>query len=71
MAKKKVSKKDVAKLKAKAKKELAVAKKKFMNAEKQVKTYVHKHPERAAAIAAGVGAAIGVALGAALRKKKK
>ncbi len=58
-------------LQAKAKKNLAIAKKKFVEAEKKVKTYVHKHPERAAAIAAGIGAAIGLAVGAALRKKKK
>ncbi len=70
MAKKKAAAK-LKKFKVNAKRDLAIAKKKFVNAEKQVKVYVHKHPERAAAIAAGIGAAIGVALGAALKKTKK
>lgn len=73
MAKKR-GKKAAAKLKrfkVNAKRDLAIAKKKFVNAEKKTKEYIHKHPERAAAIAAGVGAAIGLAVGAALKKTKK
>ena len=55
----------------KAKKELVVAKKKFVAAERKAKGYIRSHPEKAALIAAGIGAAIGAAVTAAMRKKRR
>ncbi|MBU0461961.1 MAG: hypothetical protein KJ574_05225 [Nanoarchaeota archaeon] len=78
MASKKKAKKAVKKSSPKldkakkvAMKQLAVAKKKFQAAERQVKVYVHKNPEKAALIAAGAGAAIGAALGVLIGRKLK
>ena len=39
--------------------------------EKDLKHYIEKHPEKAAAIAAGIGAALGAAVTAALVRHKK
>lgn len=58
-----------------AQKELAKAKKRFAAAEKKVRGYIKKNPEKAALIAAAAGAAIGAAIGAgitkAMRRRKK
>ncbi len=68
MAKKIVKKTD---LKKEAQMHLKNAKTNFRNAEKQVKGYMHKHPEKSALIAAGVGAAIGAAVVAAIAASRK
>ena len=58
-------------LKKKAKVHLDAAQKKFSIAQKQVNTYMHKNPKKAALIAAGVGAAIGAAIAVAARRSRK
>ena len=55
----------------KAKRELVVAKKKFVAAERKARGYIRHHPEKAALIAAGIGAAIGAAVTAAMRRKRR
>jgi len=64
-------KKSRAALKKMAWARLALAKKKFAQATKVTRNYVHKHPERAALIAAAVGAAIGAAVTAAIKRSRK
>ncbi len=56
--------------KKKAAQQLKILKGKYNLAEKKVKTYVHKNPEKAALIAAAIGAAIGAGLAIAMKKKK-
>ena len=58
-------------LKKKAKSQLNIARKKFSGAQKQVNTYMHKNPKKAALIAAGVGAAIGAAIAVAVRRSRR
>ena len=70
MAKKK-AKISAKSLEQKAKKQLALLKRKFMVAERKARNMVKKNPEKAVAIAAGVGAAIGTAVTAAIKIKKK
>ena len=43
----------------------------LISAEKKVKGFIDKHPEKAAMIAAGIGAAIGAAVTSALKKAGK
>ena len=49
---------------------MAKAKKKVIDAEKKVVSYVKKNPKKAAAIAAAVGVAIGIAVLRAIKKRK-
>jgi hypothetical protein len=62
---------DTSKVKKQFKNEIDKAKRKFSAAEKKIKGYAAKHPEKAALIAASVGAAIGSALTIATRKAAK
>ena len=68
------TKKQMVALKAKAvrmaRKELGVAKRKIVSAEKQVSAYAKKNPEKAMLIAAAIGAAVGAGIIAALKRKK-
>lgn len=65
-------KKDSKKHEKKAIKNISLAKKKLIVAEKTVKKYIKTHPVKAAAIAAGVAAAIaGITAGTAYLVKKK
>ena len=72
MAKKKINVKQLeAKAIATAKKEIAKAKAKLMDAEKKVSGYAKKNPKKAMLIAAGVGAAVGAGVALALSRMKK
>ena len=72
MAKKKKSiEQQVAKAKALAKKEIAKARLKLMEAEKKVTAYAAKNPKKALLIAGAVGAAVGAGVAVALSRLKK
>jgi ElaB/YqjD/DUF883 family membrane-anchored ribosome-binding protein len=49
---------------------LGKARKSFQAAERRIRTYAKRNPEKAVLIAAGVGAAIGAAITAALKGKR-
>jgi len=70
MNKKKI-KQQVQKAKALAKKEIAKARVKLVQAEKKVTAYAQKNPRRALIIAAAVGAAVGAGVAVALNRLKK
>ena len=64
-------KQQVQKAKALAKKEIAKARVKLVQAEKKVTAYAQKNPRRALIIAAAVGAAVGAGVAVALNRLKK
>jgi len=63
--------KKVAKAKAIAKKEIAIAKVKLAQADKKVTAFAKKDPKKAMLIAAAVGAAVGAGVALAMNRMKK